>query len=162
MKNYLLLISLYLFKGLSAQELQIPSYTLNAGGHEFRDGGLVLRGSLSQPLIRVVASGQVQNSQGFWYIHTSLKNLSTPYLNGQPDFRIFTYPNPFDAGLHVTLPEGQWPVRCFLHDLSGRIMGEWLLTEAKNTLALAHLTAGSYILYLRHDNWWYSCLSIKG
>lgn len=162
MKKFLFLILLLIYQSLAGQELRLPNYTLNAGGHEMRDGNLVLRGSVSQPLIQVVASGQVQNSQGFWHIHSSLKNQSTPYFNGQPDFRILTYPNPFDAGLHVTLPEGQWPVRCFLYDLSGRIMGEWVLTAAKNTLALDHLAAGSYILYLRHNHWWYSCLTIKG
>jgi len=63
------------------------------------------------------------------------------------DWRLF--PNPTNQALHVHLESAQ-PSQLTIHDLSGREVLTWTLTQTTTTVDVSSLKAGFYHVQLEH------------
>jgi hypothetical protein len=73
MKNKVLILALVLVLSLVAAGFTLangdylPRWVLGGGASDSAGGAVTMRGTLGQPVVGVVASGEVTLGQGFWY-----------------------------------------------------------------------------------------------
>lgn len=125
----------------------LSSENVGSSGGTFNNNGYNLSWSVGEIATETVGSSSFKLTQGF----NQPKNTGTNSVRLLTATQTKLFPNPVSAVLHIT--SELVPVSsCKIYDAMGKLIWEQNLNQIKNTIDIAFLSSGTYVVSLVLQN----------
>jgi hypothetical protein len=142
---------LHLDSTLKLQHTRVLGYMLHSI-NALQDSSMLIAFQFSPTLLPCSKDVAILYDSLFWHGVAFIKAVGTTYVEApEPNTpeNVYIYPNPTQTGvLHIDLPNPE-DIEVQLTDVLGRVCLSQTLLLPKNTIAVAHLAKGMYIVRIK-------------